>query len=281
MKVGIFVRKLTDNLHLEVIDTVKTLQSKGVEVSLPQELSELAHLKADKNFPQDCDIVLSLGGDGTFLRAVQKAAPFQIPVLGINLGTLGYLTEVEGSSLRKALDRIAMGDYTIEKRMMIKGTLIREGKEFTSVNALNDIYIYRNLYSQMIDIKAYIDRERVAVSKADGLIVATPTGSTAYSLSAGGPVVDPECETMSIVMICPHRVDQRPMVIPAHKTIRMKFNMSFGPSTFFADGEVITQLSQNDELIINKSDHYALMVRFSQFEFYRLLSLKFDWGSKL
>ncbi len=279
MKIGIYIRKIAENVLMTALDTVAWLQGRGVEVSVPEDVAVHLGLPSDPEFPKGCDVVLSLGGDGTLLRAVHRTAPLGIPVLGINLGRLGYLTEVEGSWIRNSLQRIISGQYDVERRMMIRGVVTRDGEEIISIDALNDIYLYRNIMSQVVDVIIYVDEELVSTSRGDGLIVSTPTGSTAYSLSAGGPIIDPESDVFLLVMICPHRIDQRPLIIPSHKTLRLIFDMSYGPASIFMDGDIITQLRPKDKLTIMRSPHQALLVRFGQKEFFRVLSIKFNWGN--
>jgi NAD+ kinase len=280
MKIGIFIRKITESIVMTAIDSVRWLQDRGVSVSAPEDVAIHLGINADPDFPKGCDLVLSLGGDGTLLRAIHKTAPYAIPVLGINLGHLGYLTEVEGSWLRNSLIRVISNQYDLERRFMIRGTLMREGKELLTIDAVNDIYLYRNILSQVVDVEAYVGEEKVSTTRADGLIVFTPTGSTAYALSAGGPIIDPECEVIGMISICPHRIDQRPIIIPNSKPLRLVFDMSYGPASIFADGDIISQLRPQDELIVTRSPYNAVFAKFGQKEFYRVLQIKFNWGKR-
>jgi len=280
MKVGLYFRKTDENTMMTALDAVNWLQARKVKVAMPEGVAESLGVTPDNQFPQGCDVVLSLGGDGTLLRAIRGTAPLEIPTIGINLGHLGYLTEVEGSGIRNCLVHILDGDYTIEKRAMIRGTVMRDNKVITNTDALNDIYSYRNILSSVVDVTISVGSERVGKSRADGLIICTPTGSTAYSLAAGGPIIDPDSDVFGLTLICPHRIDQRPVIIPADKPLTVEFDMSFGPASLFADGELILELKPGDQLKVTKSPNYAHLIRLGKKkDFYGILAIKFNWSN--
>jgi len=173
------------------------------------------------------DLVIVLGGDGTLLNAARHVAPNNIPILGINLGHLGFLVELEKNNLEQFFEKLFFGDYTIDKRMMIEASLVREGKKIESFIALNDIVVTRGAFSRLINLKVFVDEQFVDLYSADGIIAATPTGSTAYSLSAGGPIVDPDMNVIVLTPICPHALYSRSIIIPENKVISVHIEKPF------------------------------------------------------
>ncbi|MBR6728942.1 MAG: NAD(+)/NADH kinase, partial [Clostridia bacterium] len=163
---------------------------------------------------KEVSCVIALGGDGTLLQAAREAAVNKRPVLGINLGYLGFLTEVERHEIKESLARVLSGDYMVEERLMLQGVLQRKEKETIHFEALNDIVVARSCGTRLIDLHLCLDGEPVDEFKADGMIIATPTGSTAYSMSAGGPIVDPAVESILLTPICPHKLYAKNLVVP-------------------------------------------------------------------
>ncbi len=167
------------------------------------------------------DIILVLGGDGTLLRAARQACKYGLPVLGINMGRLGFLTEIEVSDIDLALDSILAGDYYIEQRMMLKAELVRQGGGVCQLIALNDIAIAKASFARIIHLKVFINDDFVGYYPADGVLVSSPTGSTAYSLSAGGPIINPAMECLLLTPICPHALNARAIVTDSKDKIRI------------------------------------------------------------
>ncbi len=278
MTVGLFFRKNSESVIRIAKDTANWLVSHNITVKIPDEIKNKLDQKPSPDFPKGCDMVISLGGDGTLLRAVRISSKLDIPVLGINLGRLGYLTEVEENELHDSLFRIIRGEYKIETREMLKGVVLRSGREIKEIHALNDVYLYRDLQSPLVDAILYIDSERVGETRSDGLIICTATGSTAYALSAGGAIIDHECSNFEIVAICPHRLNQRPIIIPSSKKISLDFNSPEGNFSLFADGDMIESIVPHDMVVITKSEYTAKLIRLKSKNFYQVLKSKFDWS---
>ena len=278
MTIGLFFRKITNSVIRTARDTANWLMSNNVNIKAPPDICERIDLEPSQSFPNDCDIVLSLGGDGTLLRAVRQTAPLNIPVLGINHGRLGYLTEVEQNEIFDSLSKLLEGSYSIESREMLMATIIRSGNVVSNTHALNDVYIYRDLNSPLVEVKLYIDSKPVGITRSDGLIVCTATGSTAYALSSGGAILDHDCSNFEIVAICPHRINHRPIVIPSSKKISIEFLSSAGKFSFFADGDVIDLIEQHDTISISRSKYTASLIRMSDKNFFTVLKTKFDWS---
>ncbi|MFY9378583.1 MAG: NAD(+)/NADH kinase [Peptococcia bacterium] len=223
---------------------------------------------------QQVDCVIVLGGDGTFLRAARLMAPSGVPILGIHLGTLGFLTEVEISEIEGALERLCMGEYYLENRMMLEAQIMRNGKVITSHIGLNDVVINKGSFARINTLEVYADQEFVSTYKADGLVVASPTGSTAYSLSAGGPIVYPELDVIIITPICAHTLHARPIVIPSNKTVQVNIVLQQSSSTLTIDGQHCSELKKGDQVIVVKAPFYARLIRLHSQNFFTVLREK-------
>lgn len=218
------------------------------------------------------DIILVLGGDGTLLSVAKNAAELGIPVIGINLGRLGFLTEIENNEIEEGLNKIFAGEYIIEERVMLNAEL--SNGEMTT--ALNDIVITRaNSTLKILELDVFINDEYVDDFKADGLIIATPTGSTAYSLSAGGPIVDPSLSSMVVTPICPHKMYSRTIIVPPDKTVLVKCRVSSGDEAIVAaDSEVLGKLSTDETVIVKIAQKKFKLIRFEKYNFFSALHNK-------
>lgn len=218
------------------------------------------------------DMILCIGGDGTIIDGAHYSAAHGLPVLGINAGRLGFLAQVEPEDAAKALDRILAGEYTTEERFGISLTRQGEsGEELMVPFALNDIVFTKPVMTNIIDLTIDCDGRRMNSYLADGLILSTPTGSTAYSLSAGGPVIDPGLSTISIVPICPHSVSVRPIVVSAGRSVTIRSHQSM---CAVVDGRERIELLPQTAVTVRKSDKAARFVSFGEHEFFEILSHK-------
>ena len=225
-----------------------------------------------KDMYQGIDLVLTLGGDGTILSVARESAKWDIPVLGINLGQLGFLVDVEQEEIESGLNKLFGGEYTVEERMMLKAEL-SDGRK---VEALNDIVVARaNFCLKILDLDIYIDDEYVDDFKADGIIVATPTGSTAYSLSAGGPIVDPSLKSLIVTPICPHKMYSRTIIVPPEKTVTVKYKASSdNEAVVAADSEIFGNLLENDTVTIKIAPEKLKVIRLQGYQFFGALRKK-------
>lgn len=229
--------------------------------------------------PDNTDCAIVLGGDGTLLHAAKDLAERGIPILGVNLGTLGFLTETEPSELREALFRLSRDEYMIEEHSMLKA---EAGGRVTHV--LNDVVISRSGFSRLIRLQLYINGLPLQVYTGDGLLVSTPTGSTAYNLSAGGPVVSPDVDMFVITPICPHSLSERSLVISSGDLLEIEVVRSRKTQEDEAiattDGEFFRQLQVGDRIALTKSELSAKLIRFENNRFYKALQSKLRWGSE-
>ncbi|MGM0436731.1 MAG: NAD(+)/NADH kinase [Bacillota bacterium] len=227
---------------------------------------------------KEADIIILFGGDGTFLHTAHHFIGTDIPLLGVNLGSLGFMTEIEVKQFESALDRIITHDYYIEKRMMLESKVYRKNSEVFHSHSLNDIVINRAANARLIDIDLYINNELVNSYNGDGLIISTPTGSTAYSLSAGGPIINPKTEAILITPICPHSLHIRPMVIGPWEKIEVVVNSNESNMKVNSDGHYDYDLKDEDKLLIKKSRKTISMVKFPEKTFYSTLRKKMRVG---
>ena len=262
---------------LEQAETIKKILEEMGKVCYVQDDAlvdpEMYKYAGIREVPPDVECVLVLGGDGTLLRASRALVNSGLPLLGINMGTLGYLAEIEQSGIPDALEKIARGDFTIEKRMMLTGSVVREGKMLLRDLALNDIVISRSGELRVLDFAIYVDDSFLCGYRADGVIVATATGSTGYSLSAGGPIVSPDAFLMLLTAISPHTLTSRPIVLPDQVQIRVQLA---GRAAVTFDGDTSLQLLPGDQVYISRADAVTNFIKINHTSFVELLRRKMN-----
>lgn len=209
---------------------------------------------------EEADLLVTLGGDGSILRAAQVAAPHGTPILGINLGRVGFLTEAEPDAWQEMLSRVLTGDYWIEERMMLRATAHRGDEALARAAALNDVVVGRGARARVVCLRVEVDGGHVATYVSDGLIVATPTGSTAYALAVGGPVLPPELRNIVLVPVAPHLSMERPIVLSEGVTVRIAV-AGARPAVLTVDGEVQAELEDGDDVTVEANPHVARFAR--------------------
>lgn len=230
--------------------------------------------------PADVDCILVIGGDGTLLQAARDLVDRSIPLLGINMGTLGFLAEIERKNIRQALDKLIAGEYSVEPRMMLKGIGWHQNRKLLSDIALNDIVITRNGKLRVVDFNVYVDGVFLCSYTADGIIVSTPTGSTGYNLSVGGPIVAPQASLMLLTAIAPHTLNSRPIVLPDDVEIMIEVgschdtDVDGAEATF--DGDTSVKLNAGDKIVIRKSERKAQMIKTKNTSFLEILREKMN-----
>jgi NAD+ kinase len=243
------------------------LQDKGISVSL-------------NRIDPDMDILIILGGDGTLLHIAAEAARYSIPVIGINLGHLGFLTELTEREAEEALERIISGTILIENRLMLKAHLLQNGAEQGHRYALNDVVINKNSLDRILHLSAQADEEFITTYKADGLIISTPTGSTAYNLSAGGPLVYPGLSSILVTPICPFMLSSRPILLPSNRTITIRFETqdSTENANIIIDGQASWSMHKDDVLEIKAAEHPLRLIVSPHKDYFAILRNKLRWG---
>lgn len=224
---------------------------------------------------EESDVAVVLGGDGTLLSASDKASSFDVPLLGINLGHLGFMADVEEKNIEASLDTFLDGGYKIDRRFMIDALIEKKDGSRLTISALNDIVVTRASYQRMVAFDIKVNGDNLATYQGDGLVVATPTGSTAYSMSAGGPVVDPSLEVCIITPVCPHTMSSKPVIVPGQAEIRIDFKSTFDDKAMLtADGKEGIGLCEGDVIKIKGSERKLGLIRLLNRSFYDILNLK-------
>jgi NAD+ kinase len=219
-------------------------------------------------------LIIVVGGDGTILRVARDLACWNMPVLGINLGHKGFLAEIEVEQMERFLQYIATDQYSYHERMMLDTRLLRGPEEIAAYLALNDIVISRGPFSRIIEVESYVNDDFMESYSGDGVIVATPTGSTGYSLSAGGPIVNPTMQLFVVTPICPHSLYNRSVVISCNDLIRLHVDSRQVDVMLTVDGQVRHTLEDEDQIIIRRSEQTVKLVSFQDYTFYRMLHQK-------
>ena len=257
------------------------LKSHGKQCFLPgesKERSEGFHYTDPSLIPEDIDCAIVLGGDGTLLQAARDMVDRQIPLLGINLGTLGYLADIDSNSTVPALDHLLDGEYELQRRMMLTGSIYRKGRKIAEDIALNDIVIGREGRLRVVQFNNYVNGAFLNSYRADGIIVATPTGSTGYSLSAGGPVVSPEASMLLMTPLAPHTLNTRSIVFPEHDVIIVELGPARDGGTergmAYFDGDTSVPMITGDRIEIKKSRKDTWLVKVSTISFLETLRRK-------
>lgn len=219
------------------------------------------------------DAAFVLGGDGTLLNVAKLVAPRDIPILGINLGHLGFLTEIELPELYRALPRVLAGQYRVESRMMVEARVMRRGKSKRFL-ALNEVVVSKGPFARLIEVETYIGESLVATYPADGVIVATPTGSTAYALSAGGPIVSPNVDSLIVVPVCPHTLAARAVVVNKDEVLRLAIRADHEDALLTIDGQSGYRLRLSDEITVRRASVVTRLIRLAGWSFYDVLRRK-------
>lgn len=236
-------------------------------------------IRAD-TLPAGTDLVIVAGGDGTLLSAARLAGPLGIPILGVNFGGLGFMTELQPEELYTALDRLFRGDYEIEEREALRVRFRRGRKLLGEFALLNDAVVTKTALARMLVIELRIDTELVATYTSDGLIIATPTGSTAYNLSAGGPILDPRMSAFVIAPICPHTMSYRPLVVPGGVHIEVTLRSLTEEAYLTLDGQVGFPMKQLDTIVVDRHPRSVRLVRVAHRGFFEVLQRKLHWGDR-
>lgn len=259
-------------------DILNYLSELGVEAMLPVNLAtqiERTELGfTEQEIAQESSAIIVLGGDGTLLSVARRWPFWGVPMLGVNLGHLGFLTEVEEKGTKEAVQMIINNEFRLQERMMLRATVHRKGMQVTEAFALNDCVVTKGAFARMIRLEVHIGKSYLETFPADGVIIATPTGSTAYSLSAGGPIVDPSMQLMLLTPICPHMLQARPVVISAREKIRIKLHSVHEDMVLTLDGQEGVRLYPDDEVLIEKADIVTRLIKIAPRSFYDVLRHK-------
>lgn len=271
----------------KVVDTAsrlsKWLEERRIQCFLEEDLA--AGLENISGVPREelarrVDLLVVMGGDGTLLSAARLVAAIGIPILGVNAGGLGFLTEVALDELYEVMELVLAGKTTVIKRTMLEATVIRGEKEVTRHHVLNDVVVNKGALARIIDLETHIDEQYLTTFKADGLIISSPAGSTAYNLSAGGPIVHPSLGCIILTPICPHTLTNRPLILPEDRTIGVYVGAVDGEVFLTFDGQVGYRVEEGDLLRVRTSPHKVSLIKSPHRSFYEVLRSKLKWGER-
>jgi NAD+ kinase len=260
---------------------VAWLRGRNIHVMLGQTSATLLGEEGgyqDAQLSGKADVLLVLGGDGTMLNAARLAAERSIPILGVNMGGLGFLTEVRLDNLYPSLERVFANDYVLDERLMLRTHIHRQGETVAQGVVLNDVVISKGTLARMIELKIAIEGRFVTNLRSDGLIVSSPTGSTAYSLSAGGPIIDPAVQSLILTPVCPHTLTHRPLIVPGNVKVDLTLTSRDDGAMATLDGQVGVSITQGDTVTIHTSENRTRLIRFPESNYYDVLREKLKWG---
>ena len=281
--VGIISKPGSSAAAMLVPELLEWLERRGMRLRFDEPTAAYARRTDSitrEKVPEGCDLVIVLGGDGTLLSAARAIGRGDVPLFPVNLGGLGFLTAITIDEIYPELERAFRGEHRMGKRRFLHIDVIRDSQTIASYEALNDAVLSKSALARMIDMDAFVDDQFVCAYKADGLIIATPTGSTAYSLSAGGPIIYPSVPAICLTPICPHMLTNRPVLVPETSLIRV---ISHGEdeSVFLTiDGQVGAPLRLGDVVLCRSSEHALHLVRPPRMQFFDVLRAKLKWGER-
>ena len=283
--VGIISRPRREDIARVVPPLIEWLRAHGVEVVCDSETGECigpltGQTRKREELPAHSDLLIVLGGDGTLLSAARLAAARQVPILAVNLGGMGFLTTVPQEELYQILEEIFSEKHRVSERVLLEARIVRDGAVIRRQIALNDAVLNKAALARIMDVVLRVDGEYVTTYKADGLILSTPTGSTAYSLAAGGPIVYPTVESFVVTPICPHTLTNRPLVIPDTAKIEIDFQSEDAAVFLTLDGQIGIELARGDHIVVRKAQEKLRLVRPAKKTYFEILRSKLKWGER-
>lgn len=283
-KVGIIAKRNNPQVKEIVRELRDWLIKKKCEVYFDENtgmlVQEEIYSYPKSKIPSLVDIIIVLGGDGTLLGVARLMGEKEVPILGVNLGSLGFLTATTLEKMYPTLEKIQKNEYLLDKRMMLNAHVYRQGVCVADYSVLNDVVINKGALARIIDLDTYIDKQFVTSFKADGLIISTPTGSTAYCLSAGGPIVHPQIEAFIMTPICPHTLMNRPIVIPDTALVEVILKSDNEDVMLTLDGQVGFALQYRDVVQVTKARHQIQLIQPLDQNYFEVLKTKLRWGER-
>ncbi len=269
-------------IALPLLHLAEYLTQKGYTVFLDHLTASQVHTDqypslSLEQIGEQADLAVVIGGDGTMLNIARMLVPYDVPLIGINQGRLGFLTDLSAETMFETLDEILAGHYTTERRILLYAEVIRDGIRVFGSLAFNDVVLYRGISSGMIEFEVKVDREYVNTLRSDGLIVATPTGSTAYALSSGGPILHPSLELITLVPICPHTLSNRPIVIGPEASVEIELHSS-AHVRMNCDSHSCWDLEQTDSIVVRRYPKTVRLLHSVNHSYYRMLREKLGWS---
>lgn len=283
--VGLVGKYDNPEMHDSVCKLGEFLRGRGHEVMLASQTAERLNIRdcPHRNLHElaaESDVVAVLGGDGTMLSIARELASHNTPLIGINQGRLGFLTDITVDDMFDAMAEILSGQYVAEERILLNGQIRRNGERVFEATAFNDVVVGKGGSGRLIDLEIAINSEFVYSQRADGLVVTSPTGTTAYALSAGGPIVHPTLEAVALVPICPHTLSARPIVVSSHSRIELNLTYADDARVHF-DGQLHFDLMSGDHVWITRASRPVTLLHPHSYSYYDTLRQKLHWGKKL
>lgn len=283
-RVGIVMKPHWPEAREILRQLVDWLRAKDREIVLDLETAALVETQetglAKADVPRAADLVVVLGGDGTLLSVARLVESGEVPILGVNLGGLGFLTEITLDELYPVLGAVLSGKYRASRRMLLQVTVHRGGQPIADYVVLNDAVMTKAALARIVDLEVFVEQEFVTAYRADGLIICTPTGSTAYGLSAGGPILFPTMHALILVPICPHTVTNRPLVLPEEVRVQVVLNSQNEDVYLTLDGQVGFPLQYRDQVEVRRADREITLIASPKKNFYEILRSKLKWGER-
>ncbi len=288
-RIGIIAKQNKPEAVPIVRNLVEWLRPKKIEVFIEEGMGKLVHPPLTgpqlnsverEDIPRHVEMIIVLGGDGTLLSVARLVRDYAVPILGVNLGGLGFLTEITLEELYRVLERVVQGDFTTDERVVLNASVIRRGERMAEFIVLNDAVINKGALARIIDLETTINGEYLTTFKSDGLILSTPTGSTAYNLSAGGPIVYPSLHCIIITPICPHTLTNRPIVIPDDVEIRATLKTKQQEVILTLDGQLGFTLEFEDVVEVKKAEGHILLIKSPYRHYFEVLREKLKWGGR-
>lgn len=281
-RVGVFAKRNHPDAAELAARVASWLQERQVEVFLEEELASDLNTSgySESEIPSLVDMIIVLGGDGTLISVARAVGVLNTPILGVNLGSLGFLTEITRQELFKVLSEVLEGRYTVSDRLMLEAVVSRNGDVANRYQLLNDVVINKGALARIIDMELYVNESYLTTFKADGLIISSPTGSTAYNMAAGGPIIYPGTDCFVITPICPHMLTNRPMIVPADSVIRIEVKFTDEDVVLTADGQVGMPLKGGDIVEVHRSVSRTRLILSPDKEYFEVLRTKLRWGER-
>jgi len=282
-RVGVYAKKNHPDVEQIATEICNYFEPEQIEVLLEDSLAEQigqVNGYSGEEIPTLADLIIVLGGDGTLISVARLVGEHNVPIVGVNLGQLGFLTEITSDELPEMMERLLRGDYRLSERMMIDASIHRNGKEVGKFTVLNDIVINKGALARIIDMETYVDGRYLTSYKADGLIISTPTGSTGYNLAAGGPIIYPDINSLLISPICPHMLTNRPIMVWSRSIIEIDVKFENDVVFFTADGQVGRKLLPGDRVVVRRSESRTRLVVSPSKDYFEILRTKLSWGER-
>ena len=282
-KIGVFCKPKAKSANSVLKKLIPWLQKKGYHVLLDPDTASIINESSPhekREISRQADLLIVLGGDGTLLSVARVAHPHNIPILAVNLGNLGFLAETSIEELYPTLEKILSGKFEIENRMLLNACILRGEKKVEDHNVLNDVVINKGAVARVINLQVLVNGQYMTSYRADGLIIATPTGSTAYSLSAGGPIIHPSMHALVLSPICPFTLTNRSILVPDQSIIQVKLAAEYDDVRITLDGQEAYDMKAEDILEIKKTKTPLQLIRGPNRNYYQILRDKLHWGTQ-